>query len=137
MLSHWILRFIVDSYIELVLEGNKKAHTKTYKDPDAILASTLVSHLEGLYKIKPKQKDCYGQTNMSEFRHMIEEEKLGEEVRDYFSIPSIEHDKEYHDKFEHHLKLCLQASPPHDTRTYQMSQQVSRSKSGKELCPTS
>ena len=32
MLSHWIPRFIVDSYIELVLEGNKKTHTITYKD---------------------------------------------------------------------------------------------------------
>ena len=84
VLSHWIPRFIVDSHIELVLEGNKKAHTITYKDPDVILAPTLVSHLEGLYKIKPKQKDCYGQTKISEFRHMIEEEKLGEEVRDYF-----------------------------------------------------
>ena len=111
MLSHWIPRFIVDSYIELVLEGNKKAHTITYKDPGVILAPTLVSHLEGLYKIKPKQKDCYDQTKMSEFRHMIEEGKLGKEVRDYLSIPLIEHDKEYHDKFEHHFKLSLQASP--------------------------
>ena len=111
VLSHWIPRFLVDSYIELVLEGNKKAHTITYKDPDTILAPTLVSHLEGLYKIKPTQKDCYGQTKMSKFRHMIEEEKLGEEVRDYLSIPPIEHDKEYHNKFEHHFKLSLQASP--------------------------
>ena len=33
VLHHWIPRFIVDAYIELVIENNKKAHTITYKDP--------------------------------------------------------------------------------------------------------
>ena len=42
---------------------------------------------------------------------MAEEERLGEEIRDYISIPPLEHNKDYHDKFEHHFKLALQASP--------------------------
>ena len=111
VLNHWIPRFIVDAYVELVLVNNKKAHTITYKDPDAILAPTLVAHLECSYSIKPKQKDNHGQTRIGEFKHMIEEEKLGEEVRDFFAIPPIEHSKEYHDKFEVYFTLALQASP--------------------------
>ena len=111
VLSHWIPRFIIDCYVELVLEGNKKIHTITDKDPDTVLAPTLVTHLENSYWMKPKQKDFHGQTRIREFRHMIEEEKLGKEIRNYLSIRPIDHSKEYHDKFKHHLKLALQASP--------------------------
>ena len=111
VLSHWIPRFIVDCYVELVLEGHEKTHTITDKDPDTILAPAPVTHLENSYCMKPKQKDFHGQTRIGEFRHMIEEEKLREEICNYLSVPPIDHSKEYHDKFEHHLKLALQASP--------------------------
>ena len=96
-------RFIIDCYVELVLEGNKKMHTITDKNPDTILENSSC--------MKPKQKDFYGQTRIGEFRHLIEEEKLGEEICDYLSIPPTDHSKEYHDEFKQHLNLALQASP--------------------------
>ena len=34
VLAHWIPKFIVDSFNELVLSGTKHAHTITYKDPE-------------------------------------------------------------------------------------------------------
>ena len=103
---------MVDAYVELVLENNNnKVHTITYKDPNAILAPTLVAHLKRSYCIKLKQKDNHGQIRIGKFKHMIEEEKVGEEVRDFLAIPPIEHSKEYHDKFEVYFKLALQASP--------------------------
>ena len=111
VLAHWLPRFIIDSYIELVLCGTKNAQTITYKDLDNILAPTLVSHLEECYKIKPKQCDHYGQTKIGEFRHMVEEEKIGEDMCSYVAIPPIERNKEYHEKFEQYFKLALQASP--------------------------
>ena len=111
VLSHWMPRFIIDCYIDLVLGDNKKAHTITYKDPENILAPTLVNYLESRYKMKPKQRDRHGQTKIGEFKHMIEIERMGEVTRDYLPIPPPDHDKEYQDKFEHHFKLALQSSP--------------------------
>ena len=42
---------------------------------------------------------------------MVEEEKIGDDIRSYIAIPPPEHDKEYHDKFEQYFKLSLQACP--------------------------
>ena len=111
VLSHWMPRFIIDCYIDLVLGDNKKAYTITYKDPENILAPTLVNYSESRYKMKPKQRDRHGQTKIGEFKHMIEIERMGEVTRDYLQIPPPDHDKEYQDKFEHHFKLPLQSSP--------------------------
>ena len=83
VLSHWMPRFIIDCYIDLVLGDNKKAHTITYKGPENILAPTLVNYLESRYKMKPKQRDCHGQTKIGEFKHMIEIERMGKVTRDY------------------------------------------------------
>ena len=52
-----------------------------------------------------------GKLGSMNFRHIIEEEKLGEELKDFINIPPTTHNKEYNDKFEHHFKLALQASP--------------------------
>ena len=111
VLSHWMPRFIIDCYIDLVFSDNKKAHTITYKGPENILAPTLVNYLESRYKMKPKQRDRHGQTKIGEFKHMIEIERMGEVTRDYLPIPPPDRDKEYQDKFEHHFKLALQSSP--------------------------
>ena len=97
VLAHWLPRFIVDSNNELVLEGTKNAHTITYKDPDSVLEPTLVKHLEDFYKQKPKQRNHFGQTNISEFKYMIEEEINDDDVRSYIAIPPIEHGKDYHE----------------------------------------
>ena len=53
--------------------------------------------------MKPKQRDHYDQTKIGEFRYMVEEEKIGEDMRSYVAIPPIEHDKEYHE----HLNSIL------------------------------
>ena len=111
VLAHWIPKFIVDSFNELVLSGTKHAHTITYKDPENILAPTLVNHLEECYKQKPKPRDKFLQTKIGEFKYMVEEEKIGDDIRSYIAIPPPEHDKEYHDKFEQYFKLSLQACP--------------------------
>ena len=111
VLAHWIHKFIVDSFNELVLSGTKHAHTITYKDPENILAPTLVNHLEECYKQKPKPRDKFLQTKIGEFKYMVEEEKIGDDIRSYIAIPPPEHDKEYHDKFEQYFKLSLQACP--------------------------
>ena len=111
VLAHWLPRFLVDAMMDLVLGDVPKAHTITYKDPESILASSLTTHLEKEYGMKPKQRDHLGQTRIGEFRHIIEEEKLGEELRDFINIPPTTHNKEYYDKFEHHFKLAPQASP--------------------------
>ena len=39
VLAHWLPRFIVDSYNELVIEGTKNAHTITYKNPEGVLST--------------------------------------------------------------------------------------------------
>ena len=62
VLVHWIPRFIVDSFCDLVLENTKDTHTIIYKDSSTVLAPTLVKHLEDVYKLKQKPKDKYGQT---------------------------------------------------------------------------
>ena len=113
VLAHWIPRFIEDSFSELVLEHAKDTHTITYKDPDAVLAPTLVKHFEDVYKLKQKPRDKYGQTSIGEFKHMLESEKQSDDgnVRSYIAIPQADHRKDYHEKFEHHFKLALQASP--------------------------
>ena len=72
VLAHWLPRFIVDSYNELVLEGTKNMHTITYKDPEGVLAPTLVKHLEDFYKQKPTLRDHFGQTSISEFKYMVQ-----------------------------------------------------------------
>ena len=111
VLAHWLPRFIVDAMMDLVLGDVPKAHTITCKDPESMLAPSLTSHLEKEYGMKPKQRDHLGQTWNGEFRHIIEEEKLGEELRDFINIPPTTHNKEYYDKFEHNFKLALQVSP--------------------------
>ena len=111
VLAHWLPGFIVDSYNELVLEGTKNAHTITYKDPDSVLAPTLVKYLEDFYKQKPKPRDHFGQTSISEFKYMVEEKINGDDIRSYIAIPPIEHGKDYHEKFEQYFKLALHASP--------------------------
>ena len=111
VLAHWIPKFIVDSFNELVLRGTKHAHTITYKDPENILAPTLVNHLEECYKQKPKPRDKFLQTKIGEFKYMVEEEKIGDDIHSYIAIPPLKHDKEYHDKFEQYFKLSLQACP--------------------------
>ena len=112
VLAHWLPRFIVDSYNELVLEGTKNAYTITYKDPEGVLAPTLVKHLEDFYKQEPKPGDRFGQTSISEFKYMAEEEINGN-IRSYIVIALIEHGKDYHEKFEQYFKLALHASPPY------------------------
>ena len=86
-------------------------HTITYKDPEGVLAPTLVKHLEDFYKQKPKPRDCCGQTSVNEFKYMIEKEINGNDVRSYIAIPPIEHGKNYYEKFEQYFKLALHASP--------------------------
>ena len=54
VLAHWIPRFTVDSFSEFVFEQAKDTHTITYKDPDAVLAPTLVKHFKDVYKLKQK-----------------------------------------------------------------------------------
>ena len=113
VLAHWIPRFIVDSFHNIVLIGAEEAHTITYKDTTGtVLAPTLARHIEETYKIKSKQKDRYGQTLMSEFKYMVEKEAPNEEgkSRAYLSIPQPDHKKEYWEKFEHHFKLALHGS---------------------------
>ena len=114
-LAHWIPRFIVDSFHDIVLDGAEDAHTITYKDTTGtgtVLAPTLARHIEETYKVKSKQKDRYGQTLMSEFKYMVENEAPNDEgkSRAYLSIPQPDHKKEYWEKFEHHFKLALHGS---------------------------
>ena len=89
VLAHWIPRFIVDSFHDIVLDGAKDAHTITYKDTTGtVLAPTLARHIEETYRVKSKQKDRYGQTLMSEFKYMVEKEAPNDEgkSRAYLSI---------------------------------------------------
>ena len=113
VLAHWIPRFIVDSFHDIVLDGAKDTHTITYKDTTGtVLAPTLVRHIEETYTVKSKQKDRYGQTLMSEFKYMVEKEATNDEgkSRAYLSILQPNHKKEYWEKFEHHFKLALHGS---------------------------
>ena len=89
-LAHWIPRFIIDSFHDLVLDGAKDTHTITYKDTGTVLAPTLVRHMEETYKLKSKQKDKHGQTLMSEFKYVVENEAPNDEgkSRAYLSIPN-------------------------------------------------
>ena len=54
----------------------------------------------------------HGQTLMSEFKYMVENEAPNDEgkSRAYLSIPQPDHKKEYWEKFEHHFKLALHGS---------------------------
>ena len=112
VLAHWIPRFIVDSFHDLVLDGAKDTHTITYKDTGTVLAPTLVRHMEETYKLKAKQKDKHGQTLMSESKYMVENEAPNDEGKShaYLSIPQPDHKKEHWEKFEHHFKLALHGS---------------------------
>ena len=115
VLVHWIPRFIVDSFHDLVLDGAKDTHTITYKDTGTVLAPTLVRYMEEMYKLKSKQKDKHGQTLMSEFKYMVENEAPNDKVpicrsRAYLSILRPDHKNEYWEKFEHHFKLALHGS---------------------------
>ena len=112
VLAHWIPRFIVDSFHDLVLDGAKDTHTITYKDTGIVLAPMLVRHMEETYKLKSKQKDKHGQTLTSEFKYMVENEAPNDEGKScaYLSIPQPDHKKEYWEKFEHHFKLALHGS---------------------------
>ena len=111
ILAHWMPRFIVDSLIDLVLCDNMRTHTLMYKDPETIMAPLLANRLEKRYLMKPKPRDHQGQTNFFQFRHLVEEERHGEEIRDFITIPHECHTKDCHDKFEHHFKLSLQSCP--------------------------
>ena len=95
----------------MILEGTKNAHTITYKDPEGVLAPTLVKHLEDFYKQKPKPRDHFGQTSIREFKCMVEEEINGNDVRSYIAIPPIEHGKDYHKKFDN-ISNLLYTCPP-------------------------
>ena len=88
VLAHWTPRFIVDSFHDLVLDGAKDTHTITYKDTGTVLAPTLARHMEETKKLKSKQKDKHGQTLMSEFKYMVENETPDDEgkSRAYLSI---------------------------------------------------
>ena len=113
VLAHWIPRFIVDSFHDIVLDGAEDTHTITSNDTTGtVLAPTLARHIEETYKVKLKQKDRYGQTLMSEFKYMVENEAPNDEgkSRAYLSIPQPDHKKEYWEKFEHHFKLALHGS---------------------------
>ena len=55
VLAHWIPRFMVDSFHDIVLDGAKDTHTITYKDTGTVLAPTLARHIEETYKVKSKQ----------------------------------------------------------------------------------
>ena len=112
VLSHWIPRFIVDSFHDIVLDGAKDTHTITYKDTGTVLAPMLARLIEETYKLKSKQKDKHGQTLMSEFKYIVENEAPNDEgkSRAYLSIPQPDHKKEYWEKFEHHFKLALHGS---------------------------
>ena len=70
------------------------------------------THMEEMYKLKSKQKDKHGQTLMSEFKYMVENEAPNDEgkSRTYLSIPQPDHKKEYWEKLEHHFKLALHGS---------------------------
>ena len=100
ILAHWMPRFIVDSLIDLVLYNNTRMHRLMYKDPETIMAPLLANHLEKQYSLKPKPHDQLGQTNFFQFRHLVEEERNGEEICDFITIPHESHTKNYHDKFE-------------------------------------
>ena len=95
VLAHWIPRFIVDSFHDIVLDGAKDTHTITYKDTGTVLAPTLARHIEETYKLKSKQKDKHGQTLMSEFKYMVENEAPNDEgkSRAYLSILQPDHKK--------------------------------------------
>ena len=72
----------------------------------------LARLIEEMYKVKSKQKDKHGQTLMSEFKYMVENEAPNDEGKShaYLSIPQPDHKKEYWEKFEHHFKLALHGS---------------------------
>ena len=90
VLTHWIPRFIVDALVDLVICGNARMHTLTYKDPESILDPLLATHLEKQYSMTQKPRDHAGQTKFFHYRHLVEEEHLGEETLDFisFSLPS-------------------------------------------------
>ena len=69
----------MDSFHNIVLDGAKDTHTITYKDTGTVLAPTLARHIEETYKLKSKQKDKHGQTLMSEFKYMVENEAPNDE----------------------------------------------------------
>ena len=113
VLADWIPCFIVDSFHDLVVDGAKDAHTITYKDTaGTVFAPTLARHIEETYKVKLKEKDKHGQTSMSEFKYMVENEAPNDEgkSRAYLSIPQPDHKKEYWEEFEHHFNLALHGS---------------------------
>ena len=109
VLAYWIPRFIVDSFIDLVIHESTRTHTLMYKDMDNIMAPLLTVHLEKQYLMKPKPRDHLGQTSFFPYRHLVEQEHHSEEVHDFIMIPHETHTKEYHDKFEHNFKLALQS----------------------------
>ena len=118
ILAHWIPKFIIDSMYDLVTNKtgeialrDSKVHTVTYKDPNAIIASTLANHLETFHWMKPRPTDEHGQNNFGQYRHLVEQEIQNHEISDFISISKQPLNKEYFDKFKNHFKLALQASP--------------------------
>ena len=60
--------------------------------------------------MKSRLTDDHGQNSFGQYRHLVEQEIQNDELRDFLSISKHGLNKEYYDKFEHHLKLALHAS---------------------------
>ena len=88
VLAHWMPCFIVDSFHDIVLDGAKDTHTITYKDTGTVLAPMLARHIEETYKLKSKQKEKHGQTLMSEFKYMVENEAPNDEGKSHAYLSS-------------------------------------------------
>ena len=118
VLAHWIPKFLIDSMNDLVTDESSetslrdsKVHTLTYKDRNNIISPTIAAHLEWYYNMKLRPTDDHGQNNFGPYRHLVEQELQGDELRDFLSICKHPLNKEYHEKFKNHFKLALQRSP--------------------------
>ena len=118
VIAHWIPKFIVDAMQDLITDEtgetsltDSKCHTLTYKDPTSVIAPTVATHLESYQCMKFRLTDDHSQNSFGQYRHLVEQEIQNDELRDFLSVGKHGLNKEYYDKFEHHFKLALHASP--------------------------
>ena len=111
-------KFLINSMYDLVTDESgetslrdSKVHTLTHKDPNNIISPTIAALLEWYYNMKPRPTDDNEQNNFGQYKHLVEQEMQGDELRDFLSICKHPLNKEYHEKFENHFKLALQTSP--------------------------
>ena len=94
LLAHWVPKFMVDSFNDLVHKpgepnntlGTASVHTSTYKDSLQKLAPTIAKHLDRYY-VKEKACNEYGQHSFYQYKQLAKEESSNvDDIRDFIGL---------------------------------------------------